>query len=71
MKFKISDKISTKKEILLYKEGDNKYFTIDISVSLKCFKTAKKVNIGDIVTCSGHTDPNTLYMIEDMDIVGK
>lgn len=50
MKFKISDKIMTKKEILLYPEGKKKYMIINSHI--KGYDLVKRLNIGETIDCS-------------------
>jgi hypothetical protein len=67
MIFKISDKITTKKEILLFREGYKQYFVI--GTGKKCFNTAKGLEIGETIDCSGETPGDVFDLIEDFRIV--
>jgi len=67
MRFKISDKIITKGEILLFREGCKQYFTV--STEKKCFSAAKEVQIGDIIDCLDPLETDVFGPLENFKII--
>lgn len=67
MRFKISDKIITKKEILLYPEGYNQYFLV--KKGKKVYDHAKQIEIGDSIDCSSQLSNNSNDLVEDFVVI--